>query len=140
MVSRTAVWWKNSLIGREEHLVPLLKASIIAQSEGYEWEGSLLSYQPKTTVLNVKLVNPTDSTFMLRNASEYRLHNQTDTFLLPAHGSLLLQVKVLKKLSEVALKLEVLNAIVAPGKHAFLELTVNGKADNPAALPKHRDP
>lgn len=127
LAGRTVAWFKNSLIGREEWLVPLLQASITAKSEGYEWENSILSYQPRTTVLNVRLTNSTDAAFILRNASGYRLHNQTDTFVLPAHSSMPIQVKVLKKLPEVALKFEVLNAVVAPEKHAFLEINVTAK-------------
>ncbi len=140
LARRTAVWWKNSLIGREDNLVPLLQASITATSEGYEWETSTFSYLPKTTVLNVRLTNATDAAFILRNVSGYGLHNQTDTFILPAHGNIPLQFNLLQKLPRAVLKLEVLNALTAPDKHAVVEFTVSARPDNPAAVKKDRSP
>lgn len=140
LARRTVVWWKNSLIGRADNLLPLLQASITAKSEGYEWETSTFSYLPKTTVLNVRLYNATDAAFILRNISGYGMHNQTDIFILPAHGNIPLQFKLLQKLPEAVLKLEVLNALTAPDKHAVVEFTVSARPDDPAAVKKDRSP
>jgi hypothetical protein len=121
---RTVVWWKNSLIGRDEWLVPLLTASITAKSDGYVWENSTLSYEPKTTTLNVELQNSTDAGFVLHNISRYRLHNQTDVFILPAHGSIHLQINVREKLPSVTVPFEVMNAIVAPAVHPVVAFNI----------------
>ncbi len=140
LARRTAVWWKNSLIGRHDNLLPLLHASIAVKSEGYEWETSTFSFLPKTTVLNVRLTNSTDANFILCNVSGYRMHNQTGTFILPAHGNIPLQFNLLQKLPRVSLKFEVLNALIAPDKHAIIEFSVDAQPDNPTAVKKDRLP
>jgi hypothetical protein len=140
LARRTVVWWKNTLIGREEWLVPLLQASITAKSQGFVWEDSTFAYLPKTSVLQLELHNPTDADFILRNAGPYNFHNQSDTFILPARGTLPLQAKLRERLAEAVLRFEVMNAVVAPGKHAFLELTVRSKPDADAKAQKIREP
>src|SRR5690606_9877054 len=111
---RTVVWWKNTLIGREQWLVPLLNASITVKSLGFEWETAHFAYLPKTSILNLELHNSTDAEFIVRNASDYRFHNQSDTFVIPAHGSIPVQVKLRERLSDAVLRFEVMNAVVAP--------------------------
>jgi hypothetical protein len=137
---RTVVWWKNNLIGREKWLVPLLTASITVKSLGFEWETAHFAYLPKTSILNLELHNSTDAEFILRNASDYRFHNQADTLVVPAHGYLPLQVKLRERLADAVLRFEVMNATVAPGKHAFIELKVSSKPTVPEAVPKAREP
>lgn len=140
LARRTVVWWKNTLIGREEWLVPLLQSSITAKSLGFVWETSHFAYLPKTSVLQLELHNPTDADFILHNASPYRFHNQSDTFILPARGSLPLNVKLLERLPQAVIRLKVMNAVTAPGKHAFVELAVRSQPDPGAKLPVIRAP
>lgn len=59
---------------------------------------------------------------------------------LPAHGNIPLQFNLLQKLPRVSLKFEVLNALIAPDKHAIIEFSVDARPDNPTAVKKDRLP
>jgi hypothetical protein len=61
---------------------------------------------------------------VLHNISRYRLHNQTDVFILPAHGSIHLQINVREKLPSVTVPFEVMNAIVAPAVHPVVAFNI----------------
>lgn len=113
LARRTVVWSKNSLIGRAEWLDPLLAVSLTAKSGGYMTSGPVTS-----TVVALVLTNHSDADFVLRNASPYRLHDQTDTFIVKAHQTLKVGVKPIERVTELSVAFEVLNAITAPGVHA----------------------
>jgi hypothetical protein len=110
---RTVVYFKDQLIGRPEHLLPLLNQSISIKSKGY---------QGKSNVLNVTLTNNTSCPFTLRNSSPYNLHDQVEMLTVPANGEISFQVKTLERIKEVKLDFEVLNAVTAPGKHPIISL------------------
>lgn len=110
--SRTAVWFNNTLIGREEMLTPLLKASIIIEHAAYEetWRGP-------TEVLNVNFKNNSDASFMLYNKSGFTFHGHDDVIILEPHSITTLQVKTRTAKTEIDLKFTVLNAVTAPDTH-----------------------
>lgn len=105
---RTVVYFENRLIGRDEFLLPLVKAAITIKAA---------SYPKKSSILNVVLQNNTSCGFTLQNASEYNFHNASDLLLLEPHSESTLQVKTLQVLTEATLKFTVLNAINAPNSH-----------------------
>lgn len=110
---RTAVWFNNILIGREEMLSPLIKASIIIADEAaydVSWNGS-------TEVLLVNFTNNSDASFMLYNKSGYSFHANDDVIMLEPHSITTLQVKTKIVQSEIDLKFTVLNAVTAPNTH-----------------------
>lgn len=111
MQRRSIAFYKDYLIGREAHLVPLLEACL---------SFSEASYSGKSDVLDLKIINNSSCAFTLRNRSKFTLHNQGDVFVVPANGELEVQVKTLQRLSEVELPFEVLNGITAPGKHPVI--------------------
>lgn len=111
---RTVVWFKNMLIGREEHLDPLLQACLTIKSASYP-EGQ--------QILRVTLDNNSDATFRLRNLSRYTFYGDTDYVEVPAHGSVPLEVKTPAKVAGIALDFEVLNALTAPKKNAKISLS-----------------
>jgi 3',5'-nucleoside bisphosphate phosphatase len=112
---RTAVWYKNTLIGRDDQLAPLLDASI-------EVTGSW--YAGDTSVLSVRLKNHSDADFMLRNLSEFTLQTSTDIVTLKAGSETIVPVKTLTLLGYVALDFEVLNAVTAPNTHPTIKMAV----------------
>ena len=63
---RTVVWFRNLLIGREQHLQPLLAASLSA---------SALSYRATTYIAEVTLNNVSDADFNLRYTGDYTFMN-----------------------------------------------------------------
>lgn len=107
---RTVVWWKDTLIGRSEHLLPLLQASVeIAEMEPTEWG------------IRVLLRNHSDAAMTLRNDTGLQPSIQSRLIHLPAHG----ETAVTFSMDEPArtpLKFAVLNALVAPNQAAELIL------------------
>lgn len=107
---RTVVWWKDTLIGRPEHLLPLLQASVeIAEMEPTEWG------------IRVLLRNHSDAPMTLRNDTGLQPSIQSGLIHLPAHG----ETEVTFTMDEPAktqLKFAVLNALVAPNQSAQLIL------------------
>jgi hypothetical protein len=114
MQRRAIAYFKDMLIGRPEHLNPLVQASIVI---------SKAAYGGGTTVLNITLENRSSTPFILRNTGRYTFHTQGDVITVPAGGSLDVEVKTIERLSNIKLSFEVMNAVTAPGKHPVLEWT-----------------
>jgi hypothetical protein len=114
---RTAVWFRNMLIGKEEYLRPLVTASL---------EVIDAVYRGDTSVLTLTIENTSDAEYVLDNRSGFRLHAASDVITLGPHSETVLQVKTLERRSSVSLAFEVLNAVTAPGVHpeVVLEVTV----------------
>lgn len=107
---RTVVYWKDTLIGRPEHLVPLLESSIAVAEMDVTPRG-----------IRVLLRNRSDAPMTLRH--ETGLHPSDHSVLidLPAHG----ETEVNFRMDEPAktdLAVTVLNALVAPNQPAQLTL------------------
>lgn len=112
---RTAVWYKNTLVGKEEHLLPLTLASLKATPAPY----------PKNReVVSVTISNSSDTEFLLKNLSEFTLHGEADVIAIPALGEKTIIVKTRKQLQSFDLKFEVLNAVIAPQQHLTLLLNI----------------
>ena len=114
MQRRAIAYFKDMLIGRPEHLNPLVQASIVI---------SKAAYGGGTTVLNITLENRSSTPFILRNTGRYTFHTQGDVITVPAGASLDVEVKTIERLSNIKLSFEVMNAVTAPGKHPVLEWT-----------------
>ena len=112
---RTVVWFRNLLIGREQHLQPLLQASLSA---------STLRYRNGTAVAEVVLSNTSDADFELRYTGDYTFMFSADRITVPAHGQITVQIKPGKKLRKLSLPFVVENALTAPGEYAKLIFTV----------------
>jgi predicted metal-dependent phosphoesterase TrpH len=108
MNRRTVVSFKDFLIGRDEYLLPMVKASLKITSA---------KYQEKSTVLNVEIENLTSSAFTLLNKSKYTFHGDADVIVVKPGEKLTIEVKTKEKLSNIDLPFEVLNAINAPHSH-----------------------
>lgn len=115
MAGRTVVYFADMLIGRDAHLVPLLQASMVIQEA---------RYRPRTSILDVWIENTGDAPLVLKNRSAYTFHAHGALVTLPPHATTHLQVKTLEEASSVTLAFEVLNALVAPGTHPTIRLTM----------------
>lgn len=115
---RTVVWFNNTLIGREEFLVPLINSSLSI-------EGT--SYYGKTSVLTVKIKNSSSTEYILENIGDYLLYDNTNIVTLKAGGVTKIQVKVLQNLPELKLKFSVLSAVTAPKTHPVVTIPVSVK-------------
>ncbi len=112
---RTVVWFKNLLIGREEHLRPLLEASLSVGEA---------RYLPDSEIAQVVLSNASDVRFELRNTSSYTYFYSSDRTEVPPHASVTLLFSTGKKRDELKLEFEIQNALVRPEKHPTIELIV----------------
>lgn len=112
---RTAVWYDNTLIGREAHVTPLLEASL--QIEG-------ATYQPDTAVLEVRIRNRSDARFVLQRRHDMAHHTRTGLVTIEPHATTTLQVKPGERVGRLTLAFEVLNAVTAPDEHPVLRFEV----------------
>ena len=114
--NRTVVWFKNLLIGREEQLLPLLKASLGI---------SKLNYRPETSVAEVTVTNASDADFDLRYVGDYTFMFSAERIRIPAHDTVTLLIKPGRTLDSLDLEFIVENALVAPGEHPSILLRVS---------------
>ncbi len=112
---RTVAWHNNTLVGRNEHLLPLIQASVSVQSA---------DYQGPSAVVTVVLKNDSDAQFILANESGFTLHDDAGIVMLHPNTTTKIEVKTLEQLAEFELKFEVLNAVTAPGVHPEIVLKV----------------
>ena len=112
---RTVAWFRDTLIGRESDLMPLLHASILVVSA---------AYGESTNVLAVTLENTSSAPIMLRNTSDYTFHGHADVISLPPLSRSTVQVKTIEQLETVGLTFEVLSAVTAPGVHPDFSLEI----------------
>jgi hypothetical protein len=110
---RTVVWFKNMLIGRPEHLDPLLAASLTLEGASYDGDGLLLS---------VALRNRSDAGFELVNRGDFTFIEQADLVTVPPHSVTRLRVRTGERVSRIELTFEVLNALTAPKRNAAITL------------------
>lgn len=115
---RTVAYYLDSIIGRVEHVLPLLEASLQLSSSGYIGD---------TSVAQITIENRSDAWFTLRNASDFRFHNRASLIDVPPHGTVHVEIKTLERMERIALPFDVLNVITAPGAHPeiVLETSLN---------------
>lgn len=116
MNRRTVVWFKNTLIGREEFLKPLIQASLAVKK---------VSYLKDSFIAVVEIENNSDANYVMENKSDFALHGNADLLHFAPHSSTEIRVMTLKSLTTFDLKFKVWNAVLAPGKHP--EITVKAE-------------
>ncbi len=115
MNGNTVVWYNDFFIGKEPFIVPLIEASL---------ELSDIEYIDDTSVLNVKITNHSSSEYILRNLSEYTLHQQPDVLTIEPMSEEILNIKTLERMDSVEMPFEVLNAVTAPDQHPQISLVI----------------
>lgn len=113
---RTAVWFRNDLIGLEANLQPLIESSLKIRD---------VSYLGESSVVAVAIENVTDASFVLKNIgpTTTTFQQQADVFTAPPHATTVLHVKGPAG-SSFELAFEVLNAVSAPRKHPVIRFSV----------------
>lgn len=102
---RTVAVYNSLFVGKEDYLVPLLKASVNIKE---------VSYIKNTEILKVVLENNTSSDLIFENAMPYTFYSSSPVFTIPANGNYTLNLKTLSKKEEVILSLKALGAFTAP--------------------------
>ena len=111
---RTAVWFQDTLLGRERELAPLVKASIVVTSA---------HYLPETTLVQVRLENRSSVPFQLQNLSNFGDQNNPGPVTLSALGALTLELATGVRLAEISWPVRVVNAYTTPNKQLVITLS-----------------
>ncbi|SDQ52203.1 Sb-PDE family phosphodiesterase [Flagellimonas zhangzhouensis] len=109
---RTVAVFNSLFVGKKEHLVPLLQASLVIEKA---------NYIDKTSILEVTLTNVTSSDLLLENQMEYTFYSSSPVFTIPAGETKTLNIKTLEKKDSVTLTLKALSAYVAPKEQAVID-------------------
>ena len=120
---RTVIWFNNTLVGKQEFLAPLVEASLIVKEAKYQ-EAGWSQHKKPLTVLNVIVHNNSDAEYILENTSDYQLHNNTDVLVIAANHDTMIQVKTLERKEHINLSFNVLNTVIAPKKHAQIQMKI----------------
>jgi hypothetical protein len=112
---RTVALIDNSLIGKEEHVVPLVEASLSSEGARYRRESS---------VAEVILKNNSSVTFTLQNASLYNFYTHTNVISVPARSEMKISVKTIDRLESFELRFKALNVVTAPDEHPEISIPV----------------
>lgn len=115
---RTVVVHNNTLIGRDNFLVPLIEASLKVDTA---W------YANKSNVLSLVIENVTSCEFTLQNRSNYSLYEHSDLVTIKPGQKQRIDVKTVTRLVNVDLQFEVLNAVNSPNRHPVFILKAKPK-------------
>lgn len=118
---RTAVFYNELLIGKEENLKPLVEKCLFINNIndlelGYSEDG-------KSTIKKVEIKNISDAPFILKNLNSFTFETNSDIINIMPNSIHSISVKTKgEPLNE--LKFEVLNGIIAPKKYLNISLQI----------------
>ena len=118
---KTAVFYNELLIGKEENLKPLVEKCIVINNIndlelGYSEDG-------KSTIKKVEIKNVSDAPFILKNLNSFTFETNSDIINIMPNSIHSISVKTKgEPLNE--LKFEVLNGIIAPKKYLNISLQI----------------
>ncbi|WP_419214000.1 Sb-PDE family phosphodiesterase [Maribacter sp. X9] len=115
---RTVAVYNDLLVGKEEFLKPLLKASISIEKA---------NYIDNTQVLELELKNETSSNLLFQNESEYTFYDSSPVFEIAAGETKKLLVKTLEEKKQITLKLKALGCFTAQKMQPVIEWNINIK-------------
>lgn len=113
---RTVAVYNDLLVGKEEFLLPLLKASITIENA---------TYAGKSNVLQVDLINSTSSDLLFENVSDYTFYDSSPVFEIAAGATKRLMVKTLDRKNTIDLKLKALGCFTAPKTQPIVTYKIN---------------
>lgn len=104
---KTVVWFKNLLIGKEEHLKSLIRQNLVFGP---------LKYLDGKLIMKVELTNKSMNPFQLEYLGEFSFHQRSNIISIPAKSKIILQIKTRLKKSKISLPFKILNTAIAPKK------------------------
>jgi len=115
---RTVVYYKNTLAGKDEFLIPLIRQSLIIKNG---------SYKDNTDVLTVVIENKTNAEFTLRNHTDFTFQNSSDIINIKPADKNVLEIKTKQRLKNIKLDFEILNAVHAPNIHPVVSWEIQAE-------------
>ena len=118
---RTAVFYNEMLIGKEEYLKPLIEKCLVINNVnnlnlGYSEDG-------ESSIKKIEIENISDAPFFLKNLSDFTFETNSDIISIYPNSKHTIAVRT-RGNSLGELKFEVLNGIIAPKKYAKINLIV----------------
>ena len=118
---RTAVFYNEMLIGKEENLKPLIEKCLVINNVnnlnlGYSEDG-------ESSIKKIEIENISDAPFFLKNLSDFTFETNSDIITIYPNSKHTISVRT-RGNSLGELKFEVLNGIIAPKKYAKISLIV----------------
>ena len=118
---RTAVFYNEMLIGKEENLKPLIEKCLVINNVnnlnlGYSEDG-------ESSIKKIEIENISDAPFFLKNLSDFTFETNSDIITIYPNSKHTIAVRT-RGNSLDELKFEVLNGIIAPKKYAKISLIV----------------
>ena len=118
---KTAVFYNELLIGKEENLKPLVEKCLVINNIndlelGYSEDG-------KSTIKKVEIKNVSDAPFILKNLNSFTYETNSDIINIMPNSIHSISVKT-KGEPVNELKFEVLNGIIAPKKYLNISLQI----------------
>ncbi len=111
----TVAVYNALLVGKEQFLNPLIKASVEIKKAAY-WDN--------TDILEVVLENTSSSDLLFENQMEYTFYSSSPVFEIAAGQTFSLKIKTLEKKDEITLKLKALGAYIAPKTHPEISWSI----------------
>lgn len=112
---RTVAWFNDTLVGHQRNVEPVVRACLKLEPKAYE---------PRSSVLNVELVNACPLAFTLRNRGTRTIHNIGDLIRVERYAATSLQVRMNDERDTLAFDFEVLNGHVRPRETMRIALSV----------------
>lgn len=121
---RTVAWINDDLIGRSENVDQVFRSCLTIKPK---------AYLPKSSVLEVNLVNNCPLSFTLKNNGVRTFHNVTDVVRVGRYDSKLVQVRMNDETKTLQLDFTVLNTQVRPREHlrAVIQTDVSNLVRDP---------
>tara|TARA_B100001057_G_scaffold77507_2_gene72398 strand:+ start:14655 stop:15839 length:1185 start_codon:yes stop_codon:yes gene_type:complete len=118
---RTAVFYNEMLIGKEEYLKPLIEKCLVINNVN----NLNLSYSEdgESSIKKIEIENISDAPFFLKNLSDFTFETNSDIITIYPNSKHTIAVRT-KGNSLNELKFEVLNGIIAPKKYTKISLIV----------------
>ncbi|PPK84684.1 hypothetical protein CLV84_3846 [Neolewinella xylanilytica] len=115
VAGRTVAWFENTLVGRAEHLGPIVRASLDIIDA---------SYGDDTAVAEISITNASNAEYLLENIGAYSFQSDLGLVRVPPHGRTTISVMTGEVLDSFELRFRVLNAVTAPKERLEIGHTV----------------
>ena len=105
---KTIVWFKELLIGKEEHLREVVKANLTASAP---------TYNKDELIAKIVLENHSANTLHLKYTGPYTFHQDGTIFKIDPYSKKTLEVKTLEVKTSLEFPFELLNGLIGQKKH-----------------------